>query len=1096
MQLAVSVLLAGCLAAATGDLNDSVGDAAPLKNDKVAAPAKPKAAPAPAKKKEGPARSIFLRFETDKEDDGVKVKFDGAQVESFSPGKLIAPVELPNNQSVRFDGKSMAKTNIPSNTPDLQEGFTWEGYFLTPSDNEYSNDKAIADRFLTQFVDEKGNSTRLTVGLSSAKPGKGQPPFLAMALTGTGSWHKGSREVVPDVWHHFAVVHSGTKTDGTLSLYLDHEKVASTTLSQVNGRTMGAGGAFPFVVGARMSYNGHVDRGFQGLLDEIRITNRPLKPNEFLKAEIKEVPRNVVAKLYENVPTDFTWDFEKIRPTEEIKLEAMSFPTVPPRYSHRGFETTRWGRHALMSAQELTLPEGKAYFLVRTKVDSLFSIDGKPVVDARMPIAKHPLGELKGGYRDYFAEVPLDGKPHEFALASLFDTKPGSDIGDVVLAYAKDPNGPWFLLGSEGETPLTNLAWDAYRGRTRQYFKQVNEERRQAAVERGKRYWQARRELAVEDAKMWKVTEPPVAGNPVDAFLTSALKDQEQKPVALTNDSEFLRRLSLDLRGRIPTIAETKAFLADKDPQKRQKAIDEMIASDEWADAWVGYWQDVLAENPSILRPTLNNTGPFRQWIYDSFKNNMPMDRFATELVLMEGDAEKGGTEGFALATQNDSPMAAKAHVLMTAFMAVDLKCARCHDSPLAEFSQRDMFSLAALLNDKEVAVPASSTIVVPPGGRIPAVTSDVKANEKIVPAWTIEDVAPAEFDPELSDAPNRPRAQFAAIVTSPEQPRFSDVIVNRVWRRYMGLGLVEPVDNWVDIAEASNPELLRYLSREFVASGYDMKHLVRLIVSSDAYQRQTEFTEGANEDPEVRTFAGQTRRRMTAEQLVDSLFLAVGKGFESEPLDFNSPNGKEEFLALGTPTRAWQFASLSNERDRPSLSMPVNQSIVDMLMIFGWRETRPDPITIREQNPNPLQPLQLANGMVMNRIVRLSEESAITEMVLDAKTSEELVEQLYLTLYSRKPTRQEMAMVNEVLDEGFEARKTGKPKPNVPKREPAKVNWEDHLKAEDNARLLEAEKVVREGEPATVRLTPEYRQRVEDVLWSMINSPEFVFVP
>ena len=106
----------------------------------------------------------------------------------------------------------------------------------------------------------------------------------------------------------------------------------------------------------------------------------------------------------------------------------------------------------------------------------------------------------------------------------------------------------------------------------------------------------------------------------------------------------------------------------------------------------------MLAENPSLVFPTLNNSGPFRRWIYESFRDNVPFDCFATELILMDQPDEQGGTAGFALATQNDAPMAMKAHVVAMAFLGVGLKCARCHDSPVDNFQQTDLFQLAALL--------------------------------------------------------------------------------------------------------------------------------------------------------------------------------------------------------------------------------------------------------------------------------------------------------------------------------------------------------------------------------------------------------------
>lgn len=574
------------------------------------------------------------------------------------------------------------------------------------------------------------------------------------------------------------------------------------------------------------------------------------------------------------------------------------------------------------------------------------------------------------------------------------------------------------------------------------------------------------------------------------------MKELKVEPAGVIDDPSFLRRVTLDLTGRNPTVAEVEQYFADVSADKREKLVDRLLASPDWADSWVGYWQDLLAENPSILKPTLNNSGPFRRWIHESFLANKPMDRFAAELILMQGDNDQGGTEGFAMSSGNDLPMAMKGHVLAQAFMGIDMKCARCHDAPFAPIEQADLFGLAAMLDEKTLSVPKASTVQVPPGARVPNVKSALKPGDKIAPQWPLEQLIPpdaAEGDGSLAELIDRPRARLAAIITSPAHSRFSDVLVNRTWQRFMGMGLIESVDNWMETSEASHPELLRDLSREFVRDGYDMKKLVRKIVTSQAYQRAVGPTQPI--DASQRTFATQTRRRMSAEQVVDSLFAAVGKPMHAEELNFD-PNGTQGFLTLPAPEKSWQFASLSNERDRPALALPVNQMILDVLQTFGYRETRPDPWTRTDAEPNPLQPLMMANSQTVNQVIRLTEESLVTEWCLEDVTAEDLTTRLFLATVSRRPNPSELKLVSGVLSEGFAKRKTGAPKPPPVKRIVAHVDWDKHLKGEASVELMAAEKQAREGDPVTVRLTPEFRRAVEDVLWSLVNSPEFVFVP
>lgn len=1020
----------------------------------------------------------------------------GVVLRDISAGPLVPPSAdehapaTPNAGSYEFDGTT-SLVSVPSDAtrPLPVEGFTWEGFFLSPLANKYERDGAIGDRFISQFNDDAGKSTRLAVGLSAVD--KDGLPHLCISLKGDQTRHGGKTEVLPDVWHHFAVVHEGTSTKGKIAWYLDYVKQGELELNGLSvGRTLQPPGKAPLVIGSRGKIDGKIDRGFAGLLDEIRICSRALAPAEFLRARVSRPPRETTVAYYDRLPEDFNWALSDVSPAETLRQEALSIAALPPAYSFQGFPTRREGRQVVAARSKLALPEGRYRFLLRTAADALLALDGRPLIDGRLPGKDHPLGPLPDATRDYSAEAALDGGEHEFVLTASYLADGKQALGEVVVAFRRADEKDWHLLGSSDATPLSPVSWAMYRGRVQQGFHEVADQRRQAAIQRGNHFWNERHELARQRAARWEAPLPPKPGHPVDAFLDEKIAARKVTPAPLVDDATFLRRATLDLAGRIPSPQELRAFLDDGSPVKREKAIDRLLASGEWADSWVGYWQDVLAENPSILKPTLNNSGPFRQWIYRSLAANIGMDRFVSELLSMEGDGKLGGTAGFAVATANDLPMAMKAHVVAQAFLGVDLKCARCHDSPNSEFTQRDLFSLAAMLAEAAIQVPASSVVTVPPGGRKPEVTSSLKPGEPVPPRWTLEDLAHA---PAASDA-QRSRSQLAEILTSPDNPRFSQTIVNRVWKRYFGLALVEPVDNWNSVAAASHPGLLAYLAREFATSGYDLKALVRLLLTSKAYQRAVRDSEdeliGVS-----RTYAVAQRRRLTAEQLVDSLFSAVGKDFEAEPLDFD-PNQTQGFLRLGVPHRAWEFASLSNERDRPALALPVNQTIVDVLTTFGWRETRPDPLTVRDHEPSALQPLLLANGLMVNRVVRLSEDSAVTELALADQPLGQFVDQLFERILSRRPDADERRYVADVLAPAYADRRTGQPKPPPVVRKRPQVDWDRHLEAEASVELLAAEKLAREGDPPTVRLTAEFRQRAEDVVWCLVNTPEFVFIP
>jgi len=568
-------------------------------------------------------------------------------------------------------------------------------------------------------------------------------------------------------------------------------------------------------------------------------------------------------------------------------------------------------------------------------------------------------------------------------------------------------------------------------------------------------------------------------------------------PTALTSDLEFLRRVTLDTVGVVPSAEEIAAFQNDPPETRRTQAINRLLADSRWADHWTAYWQDVLAENPNILKPSLNNTGPFRFWIHEALSDNKAMDRFVTELVMMEGSEYGGGSAGFGMASQNDVPMAAKAHVLGTAFLGVEMKCARCHDSPYHETVQRDLFEIAAMLKREAIKLPDSSSVPASTfGDREPLIKITLKPGEEIPPQWPFENLAPAGVEGVALRDKADARERLAATITAPQNERFAQVVVNRLWKKLIGHGFVDPVDDW-EASQPSHPELLEWLGEELVASGYDFKHIARLIMNSQAYQRKTRpLKPGATPD-----FSAPLPRRMTAEQVVDSLFSAVGKKLDSEELTFDVDGTQVEkaMISLGYPRRAWEFTSLSNERDRPSLAIPKAQVIVDVLENFGWRSSRQEPKSVRETDSNVRQPAIIANGTLGRWVTTLSDDSGITELALRNKlTLDQLAEQVFLRLLTRKPNSEERVTVTELLSEGFSDRVIPESeRPATRKREPLRhVSWSNHLSEEANSIKIEMERRAREGEPPTLALRAHWRERLEDVVWATLNSPEFVYLP
>ena len=566
---------------------------------------------------------------------------------------------------------------------------------------------------------------------------------------------------------------------------------------------------------------------------------------------------------------------------------------------------------------------------------------------------------------------------------------------------------------------------------------------------------------------------------------------------ALSGDLTFLRRIFLDTVGVPPTVADITAFQTDTSTDKRAKIIDRLLADDRWADKWMGYWQDVLAENPNILNPTLNNTGPFRWWLHESLFDNKPMDLFVTELIRMDGSERFGGPAGFGVAAGNDAPMAAKGAIVSSAFMGVEMKCARCHDAPAHTYLQQDLFEIAALLNTAPLRVPETSSVPMDKlhqGGRKSLIEVTLQPGTTVEPAWPFEDLVSRQTGVELSENPENSRDLLAALITAPQNQRFAQVTANRIWKQIMSRGIVDTVEDWQK-SDPTHPELIAWLGREFTRSGYDMKALARLIFNSHTYQR-------ASDPTLLRTnplYTAPAPRRLTAEQIVDSLFYATGKDFDTEEisLDIDGKRNLKNSITLGNPTRSWMFASTSNERDRPSLSLPRIQAVSDVLEAFGWRGARQDATSARETEPSALQPAIIANGTVGIWLTRLSDDHPITELALEDQAPGQLLDTLYLRLLTRQPTRVEKLTYLPFLTEGYSTRVVANPAPPGPKpRGPEKyVTWTNHLDREADLIRAKQTRAARAGDPPTNKLTPAWRERLEDVLWAILNSPEWIYL-
>ncbi|MCA9270121.1 MAG: DUF1553 domain-containing protein, partial [Planctomycetales bacterium] len=513
---------------------------------------------------------------------------------------------------------------------------------------------------------------------------------------------------------------------------------------------------------------------------------------------------------------------------------------------------------------------------------------------------------------------------------------------------------------------------------------------------------------------------------------------------------------------------------------------------------------DLLAENPSLLNQSLNSTGPFRWFLHDALRDGKPLDRMTTELILMRGSPYEGGSAGFSMAGENDSPMAAKGHILASAFLGIELQCARCHDSPYHSTTQEDLYSLAAMLNRKELAPPKTSRVpdaFFQKKQRESLIRVTLKPGVQVQPKWPFASLTGLEdgpgIDALMQDAGDS-RERLAALITSPGNERFAKVVVNHLWNRLLGAGIVQPVNDW-EGKTASHPELLQWLADDLILHDYDLRHVLQQIMTSETYQRKA-LGQNAKAAPEQRFFNAPDPRRLAAEQIVDSMFTATGIRMDAGQLTF-SHDGAEPInsrLTLGYPSRAWMFAGLNNERDRPSLSMPRAQPIADVLEAFGWTGTRQKPIVERETDPNVLQPGTLSNGVLSMSLTRAADQTPLAQLAIDAASPEALLDSLFLRFLARYPSDEEKATFVPALAAGFADRVLPADQVKRPEAEaPLPVStWSNHLMPEANEIQIEWQHRVRRGPAPDPRLAADWREAYEDVVWSLLNHVEFVWTP
>jgi hypothetical protein len=491
--------------------------------------------------------------------------------------------------------------------------------------------------------------------------------------------------------------------------------------------------------------------------------------------------------------------------------------------------------------------------------------------------------------------------------------------------------------------------------------------------------------------------------NFVDEFAYARFQKLGLFPSDLCTDAEFLRRSSLDTVGVLPTPEEARAFLADTNPNKRAKWIDQLLTHPAYGDYWANKWADLLRPNPD--RVGVKSVYLLDQWLRESFRANKPYDQFVRELLLAEGSNHRDGP---AVVYRDRREPPELTTIFSQLFLGTRMECAKCHHHPTEKWTQDDFYQFAAFFGPLKrkgagLSPPISAgneTFYFGSGGAVKhPVTEQV-----MMPR-------PPDARSVSIETNSDPRRALADWLIEPSNPFFAKAAVNRVWANFFGRGFVEPVDDFRSSNPASHQPLLNALAEDFARHGYDLKHLMRTIMSSRLYQLSSTPNDFNLKD--TKSFSRSYRRRLPAEVLLDAIADVTGV--------------PEDFEGCPPGTRASQ-----------TWTYKIDSHFMDA---FG----RPNPSTDcpceRDLRTSVVQSLHMMNSRGLQ--AKLSHAEGRVKKLAESKlTPQEIVTELYLGAFSRLPTAEELSKATLAFE------------------------------APDATRQI----------------------ATEDLLWALLNSPEFVF--
>ena len=474
--------------------------------------------------------------------------------------------------------------------------------------------------------------------------------------------------------------------------------------------------------------------------------------------------------------------------------------------------------------------------------------------------------------------------------------------------------------------------------------------------------------------------------NFIDDLVYAKLQKTATRPSAPVDDATFMRRAFTDLIGRLPSVIEAREFLDTESENKREYLVDRLLERPEYVDHWANQWADLLRPNP--YRVGIKAVMNYDNWIRQQFRDNVRYDEFVRKLIEAKGSTWQNGAATLYRDRREPEEIAP---LISQLFMGVRLECAKCHHHPFEKWSQRDFYQFAAYF----AKVDRKGTGLSPPisGGEEVVFVSAKGTVKHPVTSEALEPHPLFGQTPEIAEGAD-PRSYLADWMTSKENAYFAKVQVNRVWAALMGRGLVEPVDDIRSTNPATNPELLDALAKHFQNSDYDLKDLLKTIALSSVYSLSSTPTDTNVADR--LNYSRHYRHRLRAEVLLD----AVADITET-------PNSLDGMWPEARANQVWTYR--------------VDSMFLDT---FGRPNENQDPPCERTKDSTVTQALHLMNAPEIDRRIR-SDEGRVARLAKSAVTATDIVNELYLSVFSRYPNSGELAYAVALLDSAGDKRRS-----------------------------------------------------------------------